>query len=120
MTSAYDEEQLENGETRVVLRLKPALAPFKVAVLPLTNKLNDKAMEVYNLLSKEFNCDYDTSGNIGKRYRRQDQIGTPFCVTFDFDSLEDNCVTIRDRDTMTQERIKIEDLVKFISEKVNL
>lgn len=84
----------------------------------LVNKLNDKAIEVFNLLAKEFNCDYDTSGNIGKRYRRQDQIGTPYCVTFDFDSLEDNCVTIRDRDTMTQERIKIDELVDFISEKI--
>ena len=118
LTSAYDEEVLENGETRVVLRLNPALAPFKVAVLPLVNKLNDKAIEVFNLLSKEFNCDYDSSGNIGKRYRRQDQIGTPYCVTFDFDSLEDNCVTIRDRDTMTQERIKIDELVEFINKKI--
>ena len=118
LTSAYDEEQLDNGETRVVLRLKPALAPFKVAVLPLTNKLNDKAMEVFNTLAKEFNCDYDTSGNIGKRYRRQDQIGTPYCVTFDFDSLEDGCVTIRDRDTMSQERIKIDELVDYINKKI--
>ena len=119
LTSAYDEEVLENGETRVVLRLKPALAPYKVAVLPLVNKLSDKAMEVYTLLSKYFNCDYDTSGNIGKRYRRQDQIGTPFCVTFDFDSIEDGCVTIRDRDSMTQERIKIDELVKYITEKIS-
>ena len=119
LTSAYDEEVLENGETRVVLRLKPALAPYKVAVLPLVNKLSDKAMEVYTLLSKYFNCDYDTSGNIGKRYRRQDQIGTPYCVTFDFDSIEDGCVTIRDRDSMTQERIKIDELVKYISEKIS-
>ncbi len=118
LTSAYDEEELEGGDSRIVLRLKPALAPFKVAVLPLVNKLNDKAIEVFNLLSKYFNCDYDTSGNIGKRYRRQDQIGTPYCVTFDFDSLEDNCVTIRDRDTMAQERIKIEDLVQFIDNKI--
>ena len=119
LTSAYDEEVLENGETRVVLRLKPALAPYKVAVLPLVNKLSDKTMEVYTLLSKYFNCDYDTSGNIGKRYRRQDQIGTPFCVTFDFDSIEDGCVTIRDRDSMTQERIKIDELVKYITEKIS-
>ena len=119
LTSAYDEEQLEGGDTRVVLRLKPALAPFKVAVLPLVNKLNDKATEVFSLLSKYFNCDYDTSGNIGKRYRRQDQIGTPFCVTFDFDSLEDGAVTVRDRDTMQQERVKISDLVEYINKKIN-
>ena len=75
-------------------------------------------LSIFNLLSKYFNCDYDTSGNIGKRYRRQDQIGTPYCVTFDFDSLEDNCVTIRDRDTMTQERVKIEDLVEYINKKI--
>ncbi len=119
LTSAYDEETLENGETRVVLRLKPALAPYKVAVLPLVNKLNDKAIEVYTLLSKYFNCDYDTSGNIGKRYRRQDQIGTPYCVTYDFDSIEDGCVTIRDRDSMSQERIKIEELVSYITNKIS-
>ena len=118
LTSAYDEEQLENGDTRVVLRLKPALAPFKVAVLPLTNKLNDKAIELFNTLAKKFNCDYDTSGNIGKRYRRQDQIGTPYCVTFDFDSLNDNCVTVRDRDSMTQERVKIEELNDFIAKSL--
>ncbi len=117
LTSAYDEEQLEN-DTRVVLRLKPYLAPYKVAVLPLVNKLQGQALEVYNILSKEFNCDYDTAGNIGKRYRRQDMIGTPYCVTFDFDSLEDNAVTVRDRDTMQQERIKISDLVSYITEKV--
>ena len=119
LTSAYDEEQLEGGDTRVVLRLKPALAPFKVAVLPLVNKLNDKAVEVFNMVSKYFNCDYDTSGNIGKRYRRQDQIGTPYCVTFDFDSLEDSAVTVRDRDTMVQERVKIENLVEYLNNKIN-
>ncbi|MCI5938981.1 MAG: glycine--tRNA ligase [Bacilli bacterium] len=117
LTSAYDEEQLEN-DTRVVLRLKPYLAPYKVAVLPLVNKLQSNAMEVYNLLAKEFNCDYDAAGNIGKRYRRQDMIGTPYCVTFDFDSLNDNCVTVRDRDSMTQERVKIEDLVEYIAKRI--
>ena len=117
LTSAYDEEQLEN-DTRVVLRLKPYLAPYKVAVLPLVNKLQSNAMEVYNLLAKEFNCDYDTAGNIGKRYRRQDMIGTPYCVTFDFDSLNDNCVTVRDRDSMAQERVKIEDLVEYIAKRI--
>lgn len=118
LTSSYDEEDLSGGDKRVVLRLKPAFAPFKVAVLPLVNKLNDNAIEVFNMLSKEFNCDYDTAGNIGKRYRRQDQIGTPFCVTFDFDSLEDNSVTIRNRDTMSQERIKICDLVDYINDLI--
>ena len=118
LTSAYDLETLENGETREVLRLKPSLAPKKVAVLPLVNKLNAEAIKVYELLSKEFACDYDTSGQIGKRYRRQDACGTPYCVTFDYDSLEDKSVTVRDRDTMTQERIKIDDLVEYIAKKL--
>ena len=118
LTNAYEEEVLENGDTREVLHLAPRLAPKKVAVLPLVNKLAPQAIELYNMLSKEFACDYDTSGQIGKRYRRQDACGTPFCVTFDFDSLEDQAVTVRNRDTMAQERIKICDLVDYIAKAI--
>jgi len=118
VTSAYDIEELENGETREVLRLKPFLAPYKVAVLPLVNKLNDKATEVYELLMKHFMATYDTSGAIGKRYRRQDAIGTPYCVTIDYDTLNDECVTVRDRDTMEQVRIPIKELVSYLGEKI--
>lgn len=119
LTSAYDEELLEDGETREVLRLHPRLAPYKVAVLPLVSKLNEQAYELYLKLSKRFMADYDTSGKIGKRYRRQDAIGTPFCVTFDFDSLEDQMVTVRDRDTMQQERVKISELETYLDKKIN-
>lgn len=118
LTSAYEEEALPDGDVRDVLHLDPKLAPVKVAVLPLVNKLNDKATEVYQKLAQEFNCEYDTSGKIGKRYRRQDAIGTPFCVTVDFDTLEDETVTVRDRDTMEQFRIKISELEEFISKKL--
>ncbi len=118
LTNAYEEEVLENGDTREVLHLKPFLAPKKVAVLPLVNKLSDKAMEVYNKLIEKFVCDYDTSGQIGKRYRRQDAIGTPFCVTIDYDTLNDECVTVRERDSMTQERVKIADLVEYIASRL--
>ena len=113
LTSAYDEETLENGETREVLRFTPEIAPVKVAVLPLVNKLNDKAREIYHDLTKLFNCEFDTSGKIGKRYRRQDAIGTPYCVTVDFETLEEGTVTIRHRDSMEQERVKVEDLPKY-------
>ena len=106
------------GDTRTVLKLHPALAPYKVAVLPLSKKLSEKADEVYSELSKYFMCDYDEAGSIGKRYRREDEIGTPFCVTVDFDTLEDGCVTVRDRDTMEQIRIKIEDIRKYVEEKL--
>ncbi len=116
--NAYDEETDEKGDTRVVLRLHPALAPFKAAVLPLSKKLSDKAMEVYSDLSKYFNIDFDDAGSIGKRYRREDEIGTPICITYDFDSLEDNCVTVRDRDTMEQKRIPISDLKAYIENAV--
>lgn len=116
--SAYDVENLEDGETREVLHLHPFLAPYKVAVLPLTNKLNEQATELYQELAKDFMCDYDTSGKIGKRYRRQDAIGTPFCITYDFDTLEDQAVTVRDRDSMTQERVKIADLKDYIAKKI--
>jgi len=118
LCEAYDEEILSDGDVRTVMRLHPALAPIKACVLPLTKKLSEKAYEVYTLLSKKFNVEYDEAGAIGKRYRRQDEIGTPFCITFDFDSLEDGCVTVRDRDTMEQQRVKIEDLIKFVEEKV--
>ncbi len=118
LCDAYDEEKDEKGDTRVVLRLHPALAPFKCAVLPLSKKLAEQAGEVYDMLARHFMVDYDDSGSIGKRYRREDEIGTPFCITYDFDSVEDGCVTVRDRDTMEQQRVKIEDLVSFISAKL--
>ena len=118
LVDAYNEEILEDGTDRVVLKLHPALAPFKAAVFPLTKKLNEQAEELYKTLSKHFNIDYDDGGSIGKRYRRHDEIGTPYCITFDFDSLEDNTVTVRDRDTMEQVRIEIDDLVTFINEKI--
>ena len=100
------------------MHFHPAIAPFKAAVLPLSKKLNEQATEVFAMLSKKFNIDYDDAGSIGKRYRRQDEIGTPYCITYDFDSVEDNCVTVRDRDTMEQVRLPIDELVKFIEEKV--
>ena len=117
LTSAYEEEQLENGETREVLHLHPALAPVKIAVLPLVNKLNDKATEIFTKLSNKFLCEYDTSGKIGKRYRRQDAIGTPYCVTVDFDTLENNTVTIRMRDSMEQIRVSVDELEAYFSDK---
>ena len=116
---AYDEEEIGEGDVRTVMHLHPALAPIKAAVLPLTKKLKDQAMEVYTMLSKHFSVDYDEAGQIGKRYRRQDEIGTPFCITYDFDTLEkDGCVTVSDRDTMEQERVKIEDLVAYLNKKI--
>ena len=118
VTEAYDEEVISEKDTRVVLRLHPTLAPFKAAVLPLSKKLAQEADEVYTMLSKNFMVDYDESGSIGKRYRRQDEIGTPFCITYDFDSKDDGCVTVRDRDTMEQERVKIDKLVEYISKKI--
>ncbi|WP_315122359.1 glycine--tRNA ligase [uncultured Clostridium sp.] len=118
LADAYDEEELEDGDVRTVLRFHPALAPFKAAVLPLTKKLSEKSTEVYSMLSKHFNVDYDEAGSIGKRYRREDEIGTPYCITIDFDTLEDNTVTVRDRDTMKQIRLNIDELVKFIECKL--
>ena len=118
LCEAYDEENLENGETRVVMHLHPALAPYKVAVLPLQKNLSEKAREVYAHLSKHFMCDYDEAGSIGKRYRRQDEIGTPLCVTIDFDTLEDNTVTVRDRDSMQQIRLQIDKLVQYVEDKI--
>ncbi|MBE6840500.1 MAG: glycine--tRNA ligase [Ruminococcus sp.] len=128
VTEAYDEEEIvsvdkdgnEKKDVRTVMHFHPALAPFKAAVLPLVKKLTPKAMEVYEMLSKKFNVDFDEAGTIGKRYRRQDEIGTPFCITYDFDTLEkDNCVTIRNRDTMEQERVSIDNLVAYLEEKID-
>jgi glycyl-tRNA synthetase len=118
LVEAYDEEEIAEGDVRTVLHLHPALAPVKAAILPLSKKLGDQAEEVRAMLAKHFMVDYDEAGSIGKRYRRQDEIGTPFCITYDFDSENDGCVTIRDRDTMEQERIKIEDLVAYIEKKM--
>lgn len=118
MCEAYDEEILENGETRIVMHLHPNIAPYKVAVLPLQKNMNEKAREVLKKLNKHFMCSYDEAGSIGKRYRRQDEIGTPFCVTIDFDTLEDNTVTIRERDSMEQIRLPIDDLVEYISKEI--
>ncbi len=120
ITEGYDEEVVdpEKNDTRVVLRLHPFLAPFKAAVLPLSKKLGEQAEALSDELSKHFMVEYDDAGSIGKRYRRQDEIGTPLCITYDFDSLEDGCVTVRDRDTMEQVRIKIDELVPYIEEKI--
>ena len=122
MCHSYQEEQLENGETRVVLRLPAALAPVKLAVLPLVKKdgLPEKAQEIINNLKFHFNCKYDEKDTVGKRYRRQDAIGTPYCVTVDYDSLKDDCVTLRFRDTMEQERVKISELQSIIEDKVSI
>ena len=118
LCNSYEEEEIAEGDTRTVLHLHPALAPYKVAILPLSKKLSEKAEEVYAKLSQNFMCDYDEAGSIGKRYRREDEIGTPYCVTVDFDTLEDETVTIRDRDTMEQVRVKIDELEAWLSEKV--
>ncbi len=118
LCDAYDEEAVGDNDVRTVLRLHPALAPFKAAVLPLSKKLGDKALEIRNMLSKYFMVDYDDAGSIGKRYRRQDEIGTPICITYDFDSENDGCVTVRDRDTMQQERIKIDALREYIEKSM--
>ena len=118
LCEAYDEEPDEKGDKRVILHLHPALAPFKAAVLPLSKKLNEKAMEIFKDLSADYMIDYDDAGSIGKRYRRQDEIGTPYCITYDFDSETDGCVTVRDRDTMEQVRMPIEKLSAFIKEKL--
>lgn len=114
LIEAYDEEELDGGDVRTVMHLHPALAPFKAAILPLSKKLSEKALDVYADLSKKFNIEFDETGSIGKRYRRQDEIGTPYCITIDFDTLEDGAVTIRNRDTMEQERIKISELESYI------
>lgn len=116
LVNAYEEEQLEDGQSRTVMHFHPALAPFKACILPLSKKLSDDALEVFAELSKHYNVEFDDAGSIGKRYRRNDEIGTPFCITYDFESKEDGCVTIRHRDSMEQERVKIDELVNFIGD----
>ena len=116
LVDAYEEDQLENGDSRTVLKLHPTLSPIKASILPLSKKLGDEAFKIYENLSKKYMCEYDETGSIGKRYRRQDEIGTPFCITFDFESLEDQSVTVRNRDTMDQVRIKIDMLETFLDE----
>lgn len=122
MCHSYQEEKLENGETRVVLKLPAALAPVKLAVLPLVKKdgLPEKAREIMDDLKFHFNCKYDEKDSIGKRYRRQDAIGTPYCITVDHDTLNDNCVTLRNRDTMEQQRVSIDSLRSLIEDKVSI
>ncbi|MFZ2257002.1 MAG: glycine--tRNA ligase [Clostridiaceae bacterium] len=120
LTDAYEEQVMADGDVRNVLHLHPALAPYKAAVLPLSKKLNEQAEAVYAQLSKDFMTDFDDAGSIGKRYRREDEIGTPFCITIDFETLEDQAVTIRDRDTMEQIRVKIDELNAWIQERVKL
>ena len=117
LCSAYDEEELEGGDKRTVLHFHPAIAPVKIAVLPLSKKLNESAEKVFDMLLENYYCEFDDRGSIGKRYRRQDEIGTPFCITYDFDSETDHAVTIRHRDSMTQERVKIEDLPAYFADK---
>ena len=119
LCEAYDEEKIAENDVRTVLHVKPNLAPYKVAILPLTKKLSSKAYELYKKLSKSFMCDYDEAGSIGKRYRREDEIGTPYCITIDFETENDNKVTIRDRDTMEQVRVKIDELENWLEEKIN-
>ena len=118
LCEAYDEEEIAPGDVRTVLRFHPALAPIKAAVLPLSKKLSEPAFAIYETLSKYFMCEFDETGSIGKRYRRQDEIGTPFCITFDFDSLEDKSVTIRERDSMQQVRIPVSELQAWLAEKL--
>ena len=118
LVDAYDEEVLSEGDVRVVLHLHPALAPVKAAVLPLSKKLSEKALELYDELAKEFPTDFDETGSIGKRYRREDEIGTPFCITYDFETENDGCVTVRDRDTMEQVRIPLSEVKSYILEKI--
>ena len=122
LAHSYTEEALENGETRIVMKIPAPLAPIKVAVMPLVKKdgLPEIAQKVVDELKYDFSYQYDEKDSIGKRYRRQDAIGTPFCVTVDHDTINDGCVTVRDRDTMTQERVKIEDLRALIEKKVSL
>lgn len=118
LCNAYEEEDLGEGDTRTVLHLHHALAPYKVAVLPLQKKLNEQATEIYRTLCKKFSCTYDETASIGKRYRRQDEIGTPYCVTIDFETPEDNSVTIRERDSMAQVRLPIENLISYIEKNL--
>ncbi len=121
LVSAYNKEELEDGDSRIVMKLKPEMAPYQVAVLPLMKKegMPEKATEILSDLQKQFRCEYDESGSIGKRYRRHDEIGTPYCITVDFDTVEKGIVTVRDRDSMLQESISIDELKKYLSEKMN-
>ncbi len=118
LVDAYDEEEISEGDVRTVLHLHPALAPVKCAVLPLSKKLSEKALELFDELAKEFNTEFDETGSIGKRYRRQDEIGTPFCITYDFDTENDGCVTVRDRDSMEQVRIPLAEVKAYIAERI--
>jgi glycyl-tRNA synthetase len=122
LTTAYQEEKLEDGSERLVLKLPAFLSPYKIAILPLMKKdgLAEKAKEILDVLKYDVRCFYDEKDAIGKRYRRQDAIGTPYCITIDHQSLEDNTVTIRDRDTMQQERIAISELARLVDEKTNM
>ena len=115
---AYDKEMVGENDERIVMHLHPAIAPVKACVCPLSKKLSEPATALFNDLCKEFHCEYDEAGSIGKRYRRNDAIGTPFCITYDFDTPEDGCVTIRDRDSMNQERVKIDELKDYIRNKI--
>jgi glycyl-tRNA synthetase len=118
LCNSYDEEKLEGDDTRIVLHLHPALAPYKAAILPLSKKLSEPAMKLFDKLAKKFMLDYDDAGSIGKRYRREDEIGTPYCITIDFETENDNSVTIRDRDTMEQITLKLEEVKPYIESKL--
>ena len=120
LCDSYDVETLENGEERTVMHLAKELAPYTIAVLPLSNKLNDEAKKIFDELRYKYDAIFDTTGNIGKRYRREDAIGTPFCITFDFNSLEDHMVTIRERDSMKQERVEISKIEEYIDSQIRL
>ena len=120
LCEAYDEETLEGGDTRVVMHFHPAVAAYKAAILPLQKNLSEKAKEVAKQLSKKFMITYDEAGSIGKRYRRQDEIGTPYCITIDFETLDNNNVTVRDRDTMSQIRMDIGELAAFIEKSMEI
>ena len=120
LCEAYTEEKINDDDTRIVLKLNPILSPYKVAVLPLTKKQAEKSKEVLKILSKEYMCAYDEAGTIGKRYRRQDEIGTPYCITIDYDTANDNCVTIRNRDTMEQDRINISEIRDYINKQIDI
>ena len=119
LCNAYEEQELEGGDVRTVLHLHPALAPFKCAVLPLSKKLSDQAQVVYEKLAKKFMVDFDETGSIGKRYRREDEIGTPYCITVDFETETDGCVTVRDRDTMEQVRLPIDELTSYVEARLD-
>ena len=118
LCDSYEEQVIGEGDVRTVLHLHPSVAPYKAAVLPLSKKLSTKAEEIYEKLSKKFICEYDETASIGKRYRRQDEIGTPYCITIDFETENDNCVTIRERDTMEQVRVNINELESWLQEKI--